>query len=168
MGGTVAIYLALQRPELVSNLVVCEGNIATGGGPGTQLFTSVPESEFVSTFFPEFLAKWREDGKGGDDYAFWRCGAWETSDFAGVYKQCAALVNLDPDFKQKYLSLPIKRTFVYGEEDLPVKTGEVKADAPDPDELRANGISVAVVPGVGHSMMIPNPSGFAAVVDAAL
>lgn len=54
MGGTVAIYLAMQRPDLVSHLVVCEGNIATGGGVGTRYFTSVSEAEFVSTFFPNF------------------------------------------------------------------------------------------------------------------
>ena len=168
MGGTVAIYVALQRPDLVSNLVVCEGNLATGGGVGTRYFTSVSEDEFVSSFFPEMLAKWRQDGREGDDYALWRCGAWEGANYVGVYKNCAALVNLDPDFKQKFLSLSVKRTFVYGEEDLPEVTGEIKADAPDPDELRANGISVAVVPGVGHSMMIPDPGGFAEVLAAAL
>lgn len=168
MGGTVGIYLAIQRPELVSHLVVCEGNIATGGGVGTRYFTSVSEGEFVSTFFPQFLARSREAGKDGDDYAYWRGGAWDNADYAGIYRQCAALVNLDPEFKQAFLSLPTKRTFVYGEEDLPEKTGEIKADAPDPDELKAHGVSVAVVPGVGHSMMIPNPSGFAEVLDAAL
>jgi pimeloyl-ACP methyl ester carboxylesterase len=168
MGGTVAIYLALQRPDLVSNLIVCEGNLTTGGGVGTRLFTSVPEREFVETFFPEMLAKWRNEGREGDEYAFWRCGAWEGTDFAGVYRDCAALVNLDPDFKQKFFSLPIKRTFVYGEQDLPEITGEVKADAPDPDELKEHGISVAVVPDVGHAMMIVNPDGFAKVLIAAL
>lgn len=168
MGGTVAIYLALQRPDLVSNLFVCEGNITTGGGVGTRYFTSVPENEFVDEFFPDLLAKWRKGGLEGDNMALWRCGSWEGADFVGIYKNSAALVNLDPDFKQKFFALPMKRTFVYGEDSLPENTGEVTADAPDPDELRENGVSVGVVPGVGHPMMIIDPDGFVEVLQAAL
>lgn len=168
MGGTVAIYLARQRPDLVAALFVCEGNITAGGGVATRLFTSVPESEFVNEFFPDMLAKWREDGRDGDKPAQWRCGAWDGTDFSGVYKNSAALVNLEPGFKQKFFSLPMRRTFVYGEASLPENTGEVTADAPDPDELRENGISVAIVPGVGHQLMIADPNGFVKVLAAAL
>ena len=32
MGGTVAIMLAISRPDLVSKLIVGEGNIVPGGG----------------------------------------------------------------------------------------------------------------------------------------
>ncbi len=32
MGGTVAIILAISRPDLVSKLIVGEGNIVPGGG----------------------------------------------------------------------------------------------------------------------------------------
>lgn len=168
MGGTVGIYLALQRPDLVSHLIVCEGNITTGGGVGTRYFTSVSETEFVEEFFPNLLSKWRKDGREGDTTAHWRCGAWEGTDFSGIYKNSSALVNLDPDFKQKFYGLPMKRTFVYGEASLPENTGEVTADAPDPDELQANGISIGVVPDVGHMMMILNPGGFVDVLKAAL
>lgn len=168
MGGTVAIYLALQRADLVSHLFVCEGNIGTGGGVGTRYFTSVPEDEFVDEFFPNLLAKWRQDGREGDTTASWRCGAWEGTDFVGVYKNCVALVNLDPEIKQKFFALPMKRTFVYGEASLPENTGEVTADAPDPDELRGNGVSVGVVPNVGHMMMVLNPDGFVDVLKAEL
>lgn len=168
MGGTVAIYLALQRPDLVSNLIVCEGNITSGGMAATRLFTSVPECDFVNEFFPNKLSNWREDGRNGDKMAQWRCGAWEGTDFAGIYKNSAALVDLEPGFKQKFFSLQMKRTFVYGEASLPENTGEITADAPDPNELQENGISVAVVPGVGHQMMIVNPDGFVNVLTAAL
>ena len=168
MGGTVGIYLALQRPELVSHLVVCEGNLTTGGGAGTRYFTSVPQDEFVADFFPSHLAKWREAGREGDQSAAWRCGAWEGSDFIGVYKNSLALVQLDNDLKQKFFDLPMKRTFIYGEASLPENTGEVTADAPDPDELRANGVSIGIVPDVGHMMMVLNPSGFVDVLKSEL
>lgn len=168
MGGTVAIYLALQRPELVSHLVVCEGNIDTGGGVGTRYFTSVSEDEFVDEFFPNLLAKWRQDGKEGDTAACWRCGAWEGTDFVGIYKNSLALVKLDPEFKQRFFALPMKRTFVYGEESLPENTGKTTADAPDPEELKRNGISVGVVPKVGHMMMVLNSGGFVDVLKAEL
>lgn len=168
MGGTVAIYLALQRPDLVSHLFVCEGNITTGGGVGTRYFTSVSPDEFVSEFFPNLLTKWRQGGREGDSEAAWRCGAWEKADFRGVYKNSAALVNLDSKFKSKFFGLPMKRTFVYGEASLPENTGEVTADAPDPNELKENGISVGVVPNVGHMMMVLNPGGFVDVLKSDL
>lgn len=114
------------------------------------------------------LAKWRKDGQEGDKKAQWRCGAWEGTDFVGVYKNSAALVNLDPEFKQKFFSLPMKRTFVYGEASLPENTGEVAVDAPDPNEPLENGISVGIVPGVGHQLMIEDPDGFVDVLVDAL
>ena len=168
MGGTVAIYLALQRPDLVSELIVCEGNITPGGGAGTKYFTSVPQQEFVDKLFPNLLAKWREDGRNGDSQAQWRCGAWDDVDFAGVYKSSKSLVDLPEDFKQRFFSLPMKRTFVYGENSLPEKTGEIKADAPDPNELQENGVSIAAVPNTGHDLMIFNPDGFVKVLSAIL
>ncbi|WP_171021687.1 alpha/beta fold hydrolase [Parasedimentitalea maritima] len=168
MGGTVAIYLAMQRPDLVSELIVCEGNVTPGGGMGTQYFTSVSETEFVTTLFPKLLAKWRKDGRDGDTEAQWRCGAWEDVDFTGIYRNSKSLVDLPANFKQSFLSLPLKRTFVYGEETYPENTGEIKADAPDPSELKRNGISIAVVPGVGHDQMIFNPNAFVEVLSRAL
>ena len=36
MGGTVAIMLAISRPDLVSKLIVGEGNLVPGGGAGTS------------------------------------------------------------------------------------------------------------------------------------
>ena len=62
----------------------------------------------------------------------------------------------------------MKRTFLYGETSLPENTGDVTADAPDPNELKENGITVAVVPGVGHQLMIVNPDGFIEVLRAVL
>lgn len=168
MGGTVAIYLSLQRPDLVSHLIVCEGNITPGGGDMTRYFTSVSEDEFVGEFFPNLLAKWQQDGREGDTEASWRCGAWKGSDFVGVYRNSVALVNLDPEIKNKFFALSLKRTFVFGEASLPANTGEITADAPDPIELKDNGVSVGVVPEVGHMMMVLNPAGFVDVLTAEL
>ena len=33
-GGAGAVQLAFQRPELVKSLLIAEGNLITGGGPG--------------------------------------------------------------------------------------------------------------------------------------
>ena len=158
----------MQRPDLVSELIVCEGNITAGGGAGTKYFTSVSQQEFVDKLFPNLLAKWREDGRNGDTQAEWRCGAWDDPDFAGIYKSSKSLVDLPEDFKQRFFSLPIIRTFVYGENSLPEKTGEIKADAPGPNELQENGVSIAVVPNTGHDLMIFNPDGFVKVLSAIL
>lgn len=168
MGGTVAIYLALQRPDLVSKLIVCEGNITPGGGVATRRNTSVSETEFVDSFFPNLLAKWQQDGRDGDPSADWRYGAWQNVDFACIHKNSAALVTLPADFKQQFFDLTMPRVFVYGANSLPEVTGEITADAPDPVELGQQGIAVAVVPDVGHMMMVLNPAGFAQVLKSEL
>jgi hypothetical protein len=42
----------------------------------------------------------------------------------------------------RYLSLPMRRTFIYGERSLPDRPEDVTADAPDPRELQAHGVAV--------------------------
>ena len=47
MGGTVAIMLAISRPDLVSKLIVGEGNLVPDGGVGTSKTTSYAKVEFL-------------------------------------------------------------------------------------------------------------------------
>lgn len=73
-------------------------------------------------------------------------GGWETAHAAGIYRSARSLVNLDEGFKDLFMKLPTKRTFIYGEESHPDATGTVTPDAPDPVELQENGISISVIP----------------------
>src|SRR4030042_6517448 len=49
MGGTVGIVLADIRPDLVSALVVAEGNLDPGVGGVSVEIAAMPEDEYVAT-----------------------------------------------------------------------------------------------------------------------
>lgn len=168
MGGTVGIVLAMLRPDLVSNLIVCEGNVTPGGGAGTSRIASFSKSEYVGKVHPVSLQEMRQAAIEGNTMAAFMGGAWGTADPAAVYGSSVALVELEASFKEKFLQLPIPRTFVYGEKSLPENTGKVLADAPDPKELEQHGIHIGVVPNAGHGMMLDNLEGFVDVLKVAL
>jgi pimeloyl-ACP methyl ester carboxylesterase len=168
MGGTVGIMLAIQRPDLVSNLIVGEGNINPGGGMYSRRIASYSKSEYINEVHAAFLEERRQDAISGDTMAASIGGIWGTADPAGVYGNSLALVELEPSFKERFLQLPIPRTYIYGEKSLPENSGEVRADAPDPKELEAPGIHIAVVPNAGHSMMRDNLSGYVDILQIAL
>ena len=51
MGGTVGAYLAIQHPSLVSKLIIAEGNLEAGGGPGTRRIANYDETEWLNSIF---------------------------------------------------------------------------------------------------------------------
>ncbi|MEH6556975.1 MAG: alpha/beta hydrolase [Oceanicoccus sp.] len=168
MGGTVAILLALSRPDLVSNLVVGEGNITPGGGAGTRSIASYSKDEYVETVFPRSRAERFQAAIDGDAAATLISGLWSTVNVTGLYGNSKALVALDPSIKERFLNLTIPCTFVYGEKSLPENTDEVGPDSPDPNELKARGIKIGVVPNAGHAQMFENLDGFVNVLIKAL
>jgi pimeloyl-ACP methyl ester carboxylesterase len=168
MGGSVAISLAIQRPDLVSQLVVCEGNVTSGGGVATRRFASFSVDEFAAKEFPNILSMRRAAANAGDAQAAFVAGAWAHVDPRALHSNARSLVNLPEDFVERFLSLDIPRTFVYGEKTFPNKSGEITPDTPDPDLLAARGVSIATVPGVGHNLMLGNPDGFVEVLRQSL
>jgi pimeloyl-ACP methyl ester carboxylesterase len=164
MGGTVGILLALLRPDLVSNLIVAEANLSPGGGVATKRIASYSEIEYLNEAHQILLEEVREAEKQGDTDAAFINAAWSKADPAGLYKSSMALVELDPTFKAQFLELPIPRTFIYGAESLPKDRNEVGPDAPDPDELEAFDVQIAIVPNAGHAMMFDNLDGFVKVL----
>ena len=57
MGGSVAIQLAITRPDLVGNLIVGEGNVTSGGGGLVRQIVAHDEAEFVGSAFPKMQAE---------------------------------------------------------------------------------------------------------------
>lgn len=164
MGGTVGIVLALKRPDLVSNLIVSEANVTPGGGVTTRHIASFSKAEYVEKVFPASLEEWHQAAIEGDAKAKFLAGAWGTVDPVGLYENSVALVGLERSFKEQYLQLPIRCTFVYGERTLPESFGDIRADAPDPKELEEHGIQIGIVPNTGHGLMLDNLDGFVKVL----
>lgn len=168
MGGAVAVSLALLRPDLVARLVVCEGNLKPGGGEASQRIAASKEDTYVAKDHPErmtSLAKAATEGATLPDFLW---AARSGADPRGVYGNARALVDLADDFEERFLALPMERHYVYGEQGFPGTTGKVTPDLPDPNKLRANGVRIHVVPGVGHPMMIDDPAATARVVGPLL
>lgn len=158
MGGTVAIRLALDFPELVGRLVIGEGNLDPKGGAASSRIVREKRTDFASWSYPALCE--RMEG----DVATWLLRAWEPADPQGIWRNAEALVKLDPGFRAAFLGMAVPRTFIYGEKSL--ERG-FAADVPDPAALREAGVRVAVVSGVGHSMFQQNPSESAVAVAAA-
>ncbi len=168
MGGTVAVSLALSRPDLVSKLVVCEGNLMPGGGDASRRIAASDQDKYVSTDYPESMKGLAEAAADGDAFPDFLWAARSGADPRGVYGNARALVELAEDFQDRFLALSLERHFVYGEKAFPGNTGKFTPDLPDPDLLRANGVGIHVVPGVGHAMMIDDPVATASVLGGIL
>ena len=160
MGGTIAIILALSRPDLVSKLIVGEANITSGGGIGTRKIASRSKNEFIEEIFERSQSARIEAAAKGDEAAARLAGMWSAASAAGLYGNSKALVELDPTIKRRFLDLTISRTFIYGAKSIPKDAAGVSPDAPDPEELQSHSIRVGVVPNAGHGQMFENLDGF--------
>ena len=168
MGGTVGILLAMARPDLVSRLIVGEGNVTSGGGAATREIAAFNKDEYVDRVFPETAQKLRQSAIEGDAIGCRRNNLWATADPAGLHGNSTALVGIDDSLLDAFLKLSIPRAFLYGEKTLPGGEVSVGPDAPDPDKLKEHGISVGVIPDAGHGQMFDNLEGFVDVVSEAM
>lgn len=164
MGGTVALLLALARPDLVGRLVMSESNLEPGGGTGTRAIAAVDEQSYVSRQFPATLHAWRQQAVAGDKEASFHAGFWSVADARAIHRQAVSLVELDPFVMQRYLELPIPRGFIIGGRNDPRLTGHRLPDTPFPDELTPHGVLVRVVPESGHFFMVDNLDGYAVAI----
>jgi pimeloyl-ACP methyl ester carboxylesterase len=164
MGGTVALLVALSRPDLVGRLVMSESNLEPGGGTGSRAIANVDERGFVTTNFPAMLDTWRQQSAAGDKAASFHFGFWSVADARAIHRQAVSLVGLEPSLMRRYLALPIPRGFIIGEQNDPRVTGKRLPDTPFPDELAPHGVLVRVVPDSGHFFMVDNPGGYAVAI----
>ena len=153
MGGSIAIVLATTNPDLVSNLIVAEGNLDPGPGSVSGPITVQTEEQFIRNGYAAFLRG--VISKGWADYA----GTVQASDSRAMHRSAVSLIaKRHPTFREQLLALSISRTFIFGGRNLP---------NPDVEDLSAQGVNVLVVEGSGHDMMADKPDGFAeAIADA--
>lgn len=90
---------------------------------------------------------------------------WKHISPLGLYRNAIALAAVDDGTLDAFLALPIKRTFIYGENTFPNTPKTVGPDTPSPDVLRARGIAVEIVSNAGHGQMFDNLDGFVDILS---
>lgn len=158
MGGSVAIALALADPDRISRLVAFEANVLPGGGASTKSILAQSCDAFVHQW-PDMVKQTARDTAESNSmvsnfFAVSRIGA----DPFALYRNAMSLAAIPESFQERFLGLDIERHFVWGEKTFPENTGQVTADAPDPNLLRQNGVNVHVLPGTGHALMVERPA----------
>ena len=150
MGGSIAILLAHGRPDLISRLIVAEGNLDPGPGFVSGRITSMSERAFVDEGYDLLISEIRSNGFY--DYA----GAVRAADPVGLHRSATELIaDRTPTYREMFYQLEIPRTYIFGEKSLP---------NPDEVALRSCDINVRIVANAGHDMMGDNPDGFALAI----
>ena len=147
MGGTVALVLAIRRPDLVARLVLAEPNSGPMARPRIDPFT---EETFVDHGFQQALA---------DVGPAW-AATMRLADPVALYRTEVSL-GRDPVLITGDLlrDLAVPCALVEGEQSAGL--------ANDPS-IRDSGVPVRIVADAGHCMMLDNPAGFARAISEAL
>jgi pimeloyl-ACP methyl ester carboxylesterase len=165
MGGTVGLYLALERPDLVAQLVLGESNVGPGGGDGTRHIASFTVDDYVDVVASRELISLRRRAIAGDTTAAVMVAIREHgSDPGAVHAASCDIVGLDEKLLQQLLDLSIPRAFLYGERTLDELDGRATPDVPGRSTLAAAGVETQVVPEAGHFMYFDNLDGYVAAL----
>lgn len=150
MGGSVAIEAAQLLGERVETLIVAEPNLYAGGGMYSRKIVELTEAEFIAAGYQTMLAAetspWAGCLQNSAPWALWR-GA--SSLIAGG----------TPSWFERFIALKSRKALIYGSLSLP---------AQEMTDVGNNGIAVAIVPQVGHSMAWENPAALARVIAGLL
>jgi len=160
MGGTVAIVLASLRPDLVSALVVAEGNLDPGVGSGSAWIAAWSEEEYLARGHAEMLAGIDAAAATGDPGWSAYAAAFRLADPLAVHRSAVGLLApIEPTARERLCRFAGPKAYVFGEQSLP---------DPDQERLAAAGVAVLVVPGATHAMAVERPDDFARLVGGFL
>jgi pimeloyl-ACP methyl ester carboxylesterase len=168
LGGAVAVLVAARRPDLVSKLVVAEGNLDAGGGPMSLAIVAQSEEEYVRDGFRRSLTEMRAEARANPSSIFASTlGVQQIASPRAMYRTARALVDLTrPTIREQLVRLDLPCTFVVGAWTLEAEEKPPSGEAGE--GLENTGVRVVVVPDAGHPMMFQNPDGFAAAIADAL
>jgi pimeloyl-ACP methyl ester carboxylesterase len=158
MGGSVAIALAVARPDLVSGLVVAECNFDPEDATFSQMIVDQAPTEeaYVASGHAEIVAQ-AEGWAASKPVLGSLPGTLRAADPRAVYRCSVTLVECR--LRETFFGLRVPRTYVFGAQTLPHHHQPL---------LAAGGVPVAVIPEAGHMMMRENAEAFAAIVASAL
>lgn len=155
LGGAVAIELAARCPDRIEQLILSEANLDKSASGSTSAYIAdFEQTAFLRSGFSELVCKSRESGN-----SLWTASLSHWLPKAAYLISKSAASGAVPPWRETLYALHCPRTFLFGENSLP-----------DPDQavLAAHGISVAIVPGAGHSMAWENPRGLAEAIENAI
>jgi pimeloyl-ACP methyl ester carboxylesterase len=156
LGGSIAIVLATQRPDLVGRLVVAEGNLAPGPAEGSnatfsRAVSAHTEEAFLRTGWPDLM---RAMHAAYPAFA----GRLAVADPRAVYRTAVSLVaEAQPSLGDQLAQAPMPRTYVFGDRTLHNQDMAARAAT-----LPAQGVTVRIVGDADHGMGLDGtPSAFA-------
>jgi pimeloyl-ACP methyl ester carboxylesterase len=154
MGGAVAITLAALRPDLVSRLILAEGNLDPGGGSISKSIAAQSEHEFQARGHQALLERLPAVGFITSVGPFRVCAPH------GLYRSAVGLSKgTHPTMRERLYGLRMPRAYLFGEQSLP---------DPETERLASHGIRVVVIPKAGHAMALDNPAGVARAIRQTL
>jgi pimeloyl-ACP methyl ester carboxylesterase len=155
MGGSIAISLASQRPDMVGRLVVAEPNLDPGVGSFSAQIAAVSEDAFAATEHQRIIDGLLNEGERGDTNAAQFARTVRRWSSRGLHRTAVSLLAERPaSFREQLAMLDRPRHYI----------GGARSDEPL-DVLRDAGCHVHVVPDAGHVMMSDNLDGFVAALD---
>jgi len=154
MGGSIAIMVAAQRPDLIQRLILAEPNLDAGGGAFSRSVAKYGEEDYLT----EGHARLIDIAVRGNNHIW--AGSMGVALPLAIHRQAVGLVQGEATtWREQLYQLEMPVTVLFGEYSLP---------EPDVAVLPQYGIQTAVVPQAGHSMMWENPTGLAAAINTAL
>lgn len=161
LGGSIAIVLAAERPDLVARLIVAEPNLDAADAffSGTIVKRWPTEEAYLETGHDTLIAEEEAFARANptEPLAGTYAGTLHAADPRAVYRCSQALVVCE--LRHTFFNLPMTRTYIYGALTLPHRHEAW---------LAASDIAVAVVPSAGHGMPAEQPEAFAQVLASAI
>lgn len=151
MGGTVAMALVQQRPDLVSKLIVAEPNLDPGVGSISKVIASQSEDDFIETGFEKIVMALRLSAHQNLADSIYRA-TFSQSYPVALYRSAVGLLEgTNPPQREILVGFTIPKSYI---------TGEQNVEEIPFEQLHKLGLTTHIVPKAGHAMMHENPEGF--------
>jgi pimeloyl-ACP methyl ester carboxylesterase len=155
MGGGIAILVAAARRDIVSLLVMAEGQIDTDSESPLEGQT---EEQFIDRGFPTLLEGHSTDAKANPDgLRAAHLGITRLVEPRAIHREAVSMaVERSPSLRSHLAGLTMPRWYLLGE-----------LSDPEPDlerDLAAMGVGWKVVPKTGHPMGLQNPEDLAQII----
>ena len=156
MGGSVAITLAAERPDLVLALVAAEPNLDPGVGEVSAQIAAYSEEDYLTAGHRAILRAAVLEALRGDTALAAYAASFHLAAPYAVHRSAVGLLRgTRPSMRENLIRLDLPRALVFGQLNLP---------DPDQDRLPRHGVDVLVIPRAGHAMMEDDPAAFARIV----